>query len=152
MYESCFWRTGYQVLGNLKYPGLPPCHADRRKSKQKEKKEKEKVMKSRDSVLGLHMNTPETSSPCADLFMRDHLLCPIRCCSTSSSLSMWSWTWWPLAWGLRSCNAWKATGQPPLPGRTLSTSWSPARCPASCDWTKARSCRPLRARPSDSTA
>lgn len=59
-----------------------------RKSKQKEKKEKEKVMKSRDSVLGLHMNTPETSSPCADLFMRDHLLCPIRCCSTSSSLSM----------------------------------------------------------------
>lgn len=59
-----------------------------RKSKQKEKKkEKEKVMKSQDSVLGFHMNTPETSSPSADLFMRDHLLCPFRCCSTSSSLS-----------------------------------------------------------------
>lgn len=75
----------------------------------------------------------------------------LRCCSTSSSLSTWSWTWWPAVRGLRSCSAWRATAPLPPPGPTRPTSWSRARCRASCGWRRAPSSRPSQARPSGST-
>lgn len=109
------------------------------------------------SLVSFHLDSwEETNSPnvCANLPLWDvvdHLLCLLRCCSMSNSHSMWSWKWWQAACGLRGCSAWRDTGQLLPPGRTLSTSWSPARCPASCDWTKARSCRPSPAPPLDST-
>lgn len=78
-------------------------------------------------------------------------LCLLRCCSTSSSLSMWSWTWWPGARGLRSCSASRDMAPPHPPAPTLSTSWSRARCRASCGWTEERSCWPSRVPPSGYT-
>lgn len=118
------------------------------KNRQKDKIAIAGLWKSWGALVSFHLDSWEEtgSSPWWNLF-----LCLLRCCSMSSSPSMWSWTWWPAARGPRSCSAWRVTAPPPPPGPTLSTSWSPARCPASCDWTKARSCRPSQARPSDST-